>query len=55
MAARREFDEESDRESDDASRPSISVCETCPGRTVFMESGNSDGWISSDHAVEPRR
>ncbi|WP_167599499.1 hypothetical protein [Halorussus marinus] len=28
--------------------PEISVCESCPGTTVFLESGNTDGWISTD-------
>ncbi|MFC6732551.1 MULTISPECIES: hypothetical protein [unclassified Haladaptatus] len=31
--------------------PDIVVCETCPGRNVFLESGNTDGWISSDVTV----
>lgn len=29
--------------------------ETCPGRTVFTESGNRDGWIATDLTVELRR
>lgn len=33
--------------------PAVSVCESCPGRTVFIESGNTDGWIASDLTVEP--
>ena len=40
-------------ESDD--RPEISVCESCPGRAVFIESGNTDGWIASDDTVEVTR
>lgn len=35
------------------STPAISVCESSPGTTVFMESDNTDGWISSDHTVDP--
>ena len=35
--------------------PTVSVCESCPGRTVFLESGNTDGWIESDLTVEPTR
>lgn len=35
--------------------PTVSVCESCPGRTVFLESGNTDGWIASDLTVEPTR
>lgn len=31
--------------------PEISVCESCPGKTVFLESGNTDGWIASDLTV----
>jgi hypothetical protein len=38
-----------------ADAPSVSVCESRPGRTVFIESGNTDGWIASDLTVEPRR
>ncbi|MFB6121777.1 MAG: hypothetical protein ABEJ68_11760 [Halobacteriaceae archaeon] len=34
-------------------RPSVAACESCPGRTVFVEDGNSDGWIASDLTVEP--
>ena len=36
-------------------RPDVAACESCPGRTVFVENGNSDGWIASDLTVEPRR
>lgn len=35
--------------------PTVSVCESCPGRTVFIESDNTDGWIASDLTVEPTR
>jgi hypothetical protein len=35
--------------------PDVSVCESCPGRTVFLESGNTDGWIASDTTVEITR
>ncbi|GGJ07742.1 hypothetical protein GCM10008995_17070 [Halobellus salinus] len=38
---------------DDA--PDVVVCETCPGRSVFVESANRDGWIATDLTVEPRR
>ena len=40
-------------ESDD--RPAISVRESRPGRSVFTESGNTDGWIASDETVEVTR
>ncbi|QLH76969.1 hypothetical protein HZS55_06520 [Halosimplex rubrum] len=33
-------------------RPEISVCEGAPGTSVFLESGNTDGWIASDIAVD---
>ncbi|WP_123538371.1 hypothetical protein [Halosimplex salinum] len=36
-------------------RPAISACESCPGRSVFIESGNTDGWIASDETLEVRR
>ncbi|MFC4359342.1 hypothetical protein ACFO0N_15470 [Halobium salinum] len=50
----REFDaEEIVRE--ERSRPDVSVCESCPDRSVFLESGNTDGWISSDLTVPLRR
>jgi hypothetical protein len=26
----------------------VSAHESCPGRTVFTERGNPDGWISTD-------
>ena len=32
--------------------PEISICESCPGKSVFLESGNTDGWISSDLTVD---
>jgi hypothetical protein len=35
--------------------PEIAVCESCPGKAVFLESGNTDGWIASDVTVEVRR
>ncbi len=35
--------------------PEIAVCESCPGKSVFLESGNTDGWIASDVTVEVRR
>ncbi|MBB6647244.1 hypothetical protein [Halobellus ruber] len=36
-------------------RPAVHVCETCPGRAVFVESGNSDGWIATDLTVDPHQ
>lgn len=36
----------------DADEPAVSAHRTRPGRTVFTEQGNSDGWIASDLTVE---
>jgi len=30
----------------------ICIAQSCPGRTVFSESGNPDGWIGTDLVVE---
>jgi len=35
--------------------PEISVCEGRPGTTVFLESGNTEGWIATDTTVEITR
>jgi hypothetical protein len=35
--------------------PEIAVCETRPGKLVFLESGNADGWIASDLTVDTIR
>lgn len=40
-------------ESDDV--PDIAICESCPGKAVFLESGNTDGWIASNLTVEVDR
>ena len=32
--------------------PEVSVCESCPGTSVFLEAGNTDGWIASDTTVD---
>lgn len=34
---------------------SITAHSTAPGRTVFTESDNRDGWIATDYAVDLRR
>ncbi len=36
-------------------RPEVSVCETAPGKAVFIELDNSDGWIAIDEPVEVTR
>lgn len=46
---RRSRDAEDD--PDEPTRPVISVCESSPDRSVFLEAGNNDGWISSDLTV----
>ena len=33
----------------------VTAHETRPGRTVFTEVDNCDGWIATDLAVEPER
>lgn len=33
--------------------PHVSVCRSRPGKLVFIEAGNTDGWIATDSAVEP--
>jgi hypothetical protein len=32
--------------------PEVSVCEVTPRKRIFIEEGNTDGWISSDLTVE---
>lgn len=52
MAAESRTHVEGEPEPDRAARPGISTCETCPGKTVFIESDNTDGWIASDLTVD---
>lgn len=33
-------------------RPEITACRSGPERVVFLESGNTDGWIASDVTTE---
>lgn len=46
-------------QEDDAEQPgdspSVIACRSSPGKFVFIESENSDGWIATDHTVECRR
>ncbi|SMO67173.1 hypothetical protein [Halorubrum cibi] len=44
-----------DREPDSARKPEVTVCECGPGRSVFIESDNTDGWIAMDDPVDIRR
>jgi len=42
-------------EEKDADDHVVAACETCPGKTVFTERGNSDAWIATDLTVSPER
>lgn len=44
-----------DRILDEADDATISVHETSPGRVVFTEEDNNDGWIATDHTVDVER
>lgn len=55
MSAGTQSRTDSRRESEPDQNPDVTVCEGCPGRSVFMESENTDGWIASDHVVEVTR
>lgn len=39
---------------DDVSSSSVAVYETRPGKAVFTEEDNTDGWIATDTTVELR-
>jgi hypothetical protein len=39
----------------DEEPPAVTSQETCPGRVVFTEEGNDDGWIATDLTVDLRR
>lgn len=41
--------------SEPSDEPAISAYSTTPERKVFTESGNGDGWISTDVTVEVER
>jgi hypothetical protein len=36
-------------------QPEVSVCESCPGKVVFIERGNTEGWMASDSLVDVTR
>jgi hypothetical protein len=40
---------------DDPEPIPVSTHCTNPGRTVFIEAGNTDGWIATDLTVDPDR
>ncbi|MFP4591239.1 MAG: hypothetical protein ACLFM8_07245 [Halobacteriales archaeon] len=35
--------------------PAVTACRASPGRFVFIEERNADGWIATDDAVAVRR
>lgn len=35
--------------------PRVTAQETVPGRLVFTEDGNTDGWVATDLAVDPAK
>lgn len=44
-----------DSEGEPRPKSGIFVCGTCPGRSVFLEAGNTDGWISTDVTADVTR
>ena len=46
---------ERDPDSSPEDAPDVLVCETCPGRSVFVETGNTHGWIATDLTLELHR
>ncbi len=55
MPARSRSDSEPTPIQTDDAPPAVSTCETCPGTLVFLESGNTDGWIATDTVIELHR
>lgn len=49
--ARSEPDEESPSLGSESS--AVTALESAPGKLVFIEQENTDGWIATDHVVEP--
>lgn len=52
MAPRSEGSPANDHPVDDEQVLAVAACETRPGKYVFIERGNCDGWIASDEIVE---
>lgn len=52
MAAGTQSRSERTVDPDPLDTPEVSVCESCPGTSIFLESGNTDGWMASDVTVE---
>ncbi|WP_178917736.1 hypothetical protein [Natronomonas gomsonensis] len=55
MTARAQRRSERGVDSDADSKPEVSQCESSPGKSVFIETDNNDGWIASDLTVDVRR
>lgn len=52
MAAGTQSHAGSTSESERGENPDIFVCESAPGKAVFLESGNTEGWIASELTVD---
>ena len=55
MATGTESDARLDTDPERVERPDISLCESRPGKAVFLEAGNTDGWIATDATVDVER
>lgn len=55
MSTGSELSEERFEGPESRSGPAISACRSGPETVVFLESGNTDGWIATDWTVEPSR
>ena len=44
-----------EKEEPQAFESDVSAYESRPGRVVFVEEGNSDGWLATDLTVDTRR
>ncbi len=53
MAARPRPQSDDESPDETTARTRIGAYESSPGRLVFVEDGNSDGWIATDLAVIP--
>ncbi|MFC4357968.1 hypothetical protein ACFO0N_08415 [Halobium salinum] len=52
MATGTQSNSKANTESTASQTPEVTACETCPGKVVFIESGNNDGWLSSDTVLD---
>ena len=52
MAVHARPDETASAEMPPDGRPEVTCCDGRPGRKVFIEAGNTDGWIATDLTVE---